>query len=105
MILHGKAVNLPQLEAELAAADIEVRALGTAGDDLHTYDEDGAAIDLPAEAAAVVAAHEPEPPPPSDFDMTIGLIGTIDFGGQQALEELGLGVQMLAAVVQQKLEG
>lgn len=63
MKLDGKAVNLPQLAAELAAAGIAVPALGTAGDDLHAYDEDGVAIDLPTEAAAMVAAHVPEPPP------------------------------------------
>jgi hypothetical protein len=64
MLLQGKDVELPQLQAELVAAGIEVPALGTHGDRLHTYDEDGAIVDLPPGAAAVVAAHEPVPPEP-----------------------------------------
>lgn len=69
-----KALDLNRLEDELAAAGVEIRALGSAGriedDDLDvfTYDENGAIVDLPAEAAAVIAAHvAPEPPAPIDF--------------------------------------
>lgn len=57
-----------QLQAELATADIQVPGLGSYPDgdgiELHTYDETGASIDLPPEAAAVVSAHVPPPPPP-----------------------------------------
>ena len=63
MMLDGKRVDLPQLKDELITAGIDVPALGTAGDDLHTYDEDGAPTDLPPAAAAVLAAHTPPPLP------------------------------------------
>lgn len=62
MILNGKRVDLPQLQAEFATAGIVAAGLGTTGDDLHTYDQTGEAIDLPAGAAAVVAAHVPPLP-------------------------------------------
>ena len=52
-----KPVNLDQLQTELAAAGFDVPALGTAGDTVHTYDETGAVVELPPEAAAVLAAH------------------------------------------------
>lgn len=65
MHLNGKIVDLVQLRAELNAAGISITALGITGDDLHTYDANGAAQDLPAGAATVVAAHVP--PAPIDF--------------------------------------
>lgn len=66
MLLNGKRVVLSQLEAELTAAGVAVpHHLGLAGDDLHTYDAAGAAAELPAGAAAVVAAHVPPPLPTS----------------------------------------
>lgn len=71
MRLNGTTVHLPQLTAELAAAGIVVRALGTTGtllDDpggnrVITYDDQGEIIDLPPAAAAVIAAHQPQLPP------------------------------------------
>lgn len=66
MKLHGKAVDLPRLQAELAAAGIVVPALGTGNDLVHTYDESGVIAPLPPEAAAVIATHvPPEPTEPS----------------------------------------
>lgn len=59
MDLNGKHINPHQLRDELAAAGVMVPSLGVAGGDLHTYDDDGAVIDLPAGASAVLAAHEP----------------------------------------------
>ncbi|HET8627453.1 MAG TPA: hypothetical protein VFL91_08535 [Thermomicrobiales bacterium] len=61
MLLNGKVVRLDQLTTELAAAGIDVPALGQDGDDLHTYDPQGTYLDLPAAAAPVVAAHVPQP--------------------------------------------
>jgi hypothetical protein len=62
MKLNGKRVDLYQLQAELAAAGIIVAALNTGGDELQTYDAQGAIIPLPLEAAPVVDAHMPPPP-------------------------------------------
>jgi hypothetical protein len=68
MILNGKTVDYATLKAELIAAGIAMpHDLGQDGDDLHTYDDDGVNLDLPAEAATVIAAHvppEPETPAP-----------------------------------------
>lgn len=63
---EDREINLRQLQDELAAVGIVVTALGRTGDELHTYDEDGAPADLPPEAAAVVEAHEPQAPPSDD---------------------------------------
>ena len=63
MRLDGRTVNLPALQAELRAAGVAVPALGTNGDELHTYSPAGEIIDLPPEAEAVVAAHLPAPSP------------------------------------------
>lgn len=67
MRLNGKAVTLPRLKAELAAAGIVVPALGIDGDDLHTYGEGGVIADLPAGAAAVLAAHVADDESPPTF--------------------------------------
>jgi hypothetical protein len=85
MNLNGKRVDLAQLQAELATAGITVPALGTAGEDLHTYDEDGAAIDMPPESAAVLEAHDPAPPPPP-----VTLDDVIAAAVARALAERGL---------------
>lgn len=61
MNLNGKQVSLHQLQGELAAAGVTVRGLGVVDGDLHTYDEDGAVVDVPPGAAAVIAAHVPVP--------------------------------------------
>lgn len=64
-----RRVDLRRLQAELAAAGITVPALGTNGDDLHTYDADGALLDLPPAAQAVLNAHVPPPAfVPPDYD-------------------------------------
>lgn len=67
MILQGKRVDLPQLQAELLAAGVAVaRGLGTAGDELHTYDGSGDPLDVTgATAQSVLAAHVP--PAPIDY--------------------------------------
>lgn len=62
MNLNGKKIDLPQLKAEADAAGVVVGDLGTAGDELVTYDEDGHTIDVPAEMAPVLAAHVPPAP-------------------------------------------
>jgi hypothetical protein len=64
--LGGKRVDLHLLTAEATAAGVVVGDLGTAGDDLVTYDEDGHTIDPPAGMAAVLAAHVP-PAPLTDY--------------------------------------
>jgi hypothetical protein len=64
-----KPLDLGLLGTELEAASIIVRGLGTSGapphetgeKTLHSYDEDGAAVDLPAGAEAVVEAHVAPP--------------------------------------------
>jgi hypothetical protein len=56
-----KALNLHQLQQELAAAGVPVSALGTSGDppgEVHTYGPAGEIVDLPANALAVVRAHK-----------------------------------------------
>ena len=73
--------NLLQLKEELAAADIAAPALGemtTRGGAVvvHTYDEAGRIAPLPSEAAAVLAAHVPEPPL-TDY------AGTVQIGAQK----------------------
>jgi hypothetical protein len=69
MLLQGKRVDYRQLRTEMIAAGLTVpQALGQAGDDLHTYDANGVIIDVPAGAAAVIAAHVPPPlPVPADM--------------------------------------
>lgn len=63
-----KAIDLPMLATELAAAAVVVNGLGTTGAlesddyDVHTYDAEGASIDLPPEAAPVVDAHDASKP-------------------------------------------
>ena len=64
MLLQGKRVDYRQLRAEMIAAGLAVpNALGQAGDDLHTYTANGEIVDVPAGAAAVIAAHIPPPLP------------------------------------------
>lgn len=64
-----RELNMGQLLAEFRAAGFAAHGLGTTGvgpdgkDYLITFTEDGTATDLPPQAAAVVAAHEPEPEP------------------------------------------
>ncbi len=57
--LNNKVVDLAQLQAEMIAANIAITGLGSDGINLYTYDESGHPADLPAGAAAVLAAHTP----------------------------------------------
>lgn len=57
MKLNGKVVDIAALATELEAAGIPILELGTADDEVFTYDEDGTILDLPPAAAAVIAAH------------------------------------------------
>lgn len=66
MNLNGKRVDLPQLKVEATAAGVAVGDLGTAGDQLVTWDSDGHTIDVPAGMAAVLAAHV-APAPMTDY--------------------------------------
>ena len=75
MKLNGKDVRLVQLRAEMLAAGITVPALGTSGDDLHTYDARGEPKELPASAQAVLDAHAPKIAP----DPRLALIDSINF--------------------------
>jgi hypothetical protein len=66
--LNGKRVDLPRLKAEATTAGVVVGDLGTVGldatglpDELITWDDQGATIDVPAAMAPVVAAHVPPP--------------------------------------------
>lgn len=59
-----RVLNLRQLHDELIAAGVAVGALGASGvpfSEVHTYDASGSPRDLPAAAAAVLAAHVPQP--------------------------------------------
>lgn len=73
MRLDGKLVDLVKLAAEMTAAGVVHRGLGTFGEgvdvQLHTYDPGGAPIELPAGASAVVAAHAAPLP-------IVGYVGT-----------------------------
>jgi hypothetical protein len=75
-----KDVSLVQLQAELIAAGVDVKGLGTTGslkdgtEEVHTFDDAGAPVDLPQAASAVIAAHTPPQPPPAP-----------DFGGDAAM--------------------
>lgn len=69
-----KAVDLAQLAQELTAAGVNHNGLGLSGRDpatdleIYTYRPDGSAVDLPAAAAAVIAAHiAPGPVTPPSY--------------------------------------
>ena len=71
--VSGRVINLPQLESEMATANVSVHGLTVQGPDqqpsnsqdahfppgsmLFTHDEQGAPINLPSGAQAVVDAH------------------------------------------------
>lgn len=66
--LNGKRVDMLKLEAELTEAGVAFNALGINDAGLHTYTAGGAATDLPAGAATVLAAHvSPTPPTAPTF--------------------------------------
>jgi hypothetical protein len=76
----GHQLNLKQLRDELAAAGLTVPALGTSQqgnkEELYTYDANGAMIDLPPAAAAIVQAHVAQP---LEVDIARGdLQGSVD---------------------------
>jgi hypothetical protein len=54
------SVNLAQLHRELAAAGIDVPALGVTDGIVHSYDDQGQQALLPNAALVIVAAHTPE---------------------------------------------
>jgi len=64
---NGKRVNLARLADELTAAGVPHNQLGMISTDqngkVFTYDADNMPAELPAEAAAIVAAHAPDPDP------------------------------------------
>lgn len=61
----SKAVTLEKLERELVAAGVipEGQGIGTAGDQIFTYDDKGEQAPMPRGATAVIDAHEVEAPP------------------------------------------
>lgn len=69
MLLNGKKPNLISLEWELNKAGVATNKLGTSGtppgdpngEEIFTYAPDSSALNLPTEAAPVVAAHDPSP--------------------------------------------
>lgn len=67
-MFFNKRLDLVQLAAEMTAAGLVIRALGTIVDNLHTYNAQGTPIEPPPGAQAVVDAHVPPPiPPVPDF--------------------------------------
>jgi hypothetical protein len=77
MILNGKTVDYAQLKAELIAAGVAMpHNLGQDGDDLHTYDDDGVNLDLPAGAQAVIDAHVPPAPPMTRDERLLAAVDT-----------------------------
>lgn len=86
----NKEVRLELLEAEMVAAGVAIRALGTAGDEVFTYSETGAPKELPLEAQAVIASHVPDPA----VDPRVAKIDGMDisFGDKAILKEL-LGIR------------
>lgn len=65
MLLSGKRVNLNQLETELRASGITLRALAVSGDDLKLVNESNAQVEPPPAGVAIVLAHVP--PPLTDY--------------------------------------
>lgn len=61
--IPAKPIILHQLQAEMLAAGLSVRMLGTSGKYGRLFDHDasGVPIDLPPGAQAVIAAHVPTP--------------------------------------------
>lgn len=70
LALNGKAINLAQLQHELITAGMSITGLGSDGTDVFQYDSNGMPADLPNGAAAVLAAHVPEPDAPTLQRMT-----------------------------------
>lgn len=106
MQLNGKALNLTQLQGELAAAGIAVpRGLGTAEDTLFTYDAQGLPVDLPAGAAAVVAAHDPTDDPAkiaaqANYDALVAAVATPDV--MPAPEVIARALALAAQVLKER---
>lgn len=77
VVIGGKAYELPLLKAELAAAGINVSALGSVDNlTVITYSGTGDPVALPAGAAAVLAAHV-APPPITNYTAAIAMSGRL----------------------------
>ncbi len=59
LALNGKVIDLVQLQAEMNTAGVVVTALGSDSQTVYAYNGQGQPADLPAGAAAVLAAHTP----------------------------------------------
>jgi hypothetical protein len=103
MKLNGKSINMKQLEGELLAAGVQIRALGQVDDDLHTYTASGSITDVPANAAAVVAAHVPAPANPRLRDALASWKGTV--GRANNLADLKAALPQLADLLSTDLDG
>jgi hypothetical protein len=62
-MIVSKPLNLAQLAAELAAANVPVNDLGLDGNKLYTYDNDRIPIELPPAAGPIITAHVPDDAP------------------------------------------
>ncbi|HBV95782.1 MAG: hypothetical protein JL50_10850 [Peptococcaceae bacterium BICA1-7] len=81
MKLNRKTVDLVKLGEELTAAGVPHNALGTAGDEIFTYNEQGEPLELPAEAGVVIDSHvlpQPEPDPDEELAVAITAATTLD---------------------------
>lgn len=94
MRLNGKPIELHQLKAEADAAGVIVGDLGTAGDDLVTYDAEGHTIDVPPEMAPVLAAHIPPTRTSALAEVRVEGFGTMN-ATQQTLVSWPLAQQTL----------
>ena len=86
-------LDLPQLQAELAAAGIPVPALRTVGNVVGTYDGNGQPIDLPPAAQAVVNAHVAQAP--LQEAAAVADIATLKSAYQNRLTAIGQGKTLL----------
>lgn len=104
--LNGKALNLYQLQTELAAAGIDVpRGLATGNDTLFTYDADGRPFDLPDGVAALVDAHNPADDPgrieaQANYDALIEAVATPDV--MPAPEVIARALALAAQVLKER---
>ena len=103
----NKDVNIEQLQAELVAAGVPVKGIGSTnrGDgtfDVYTYTDSGGIINLPKEALPVLEAHEAAPPPPTppeQIDKIIDdAVSAID-GGADPAEKTIEALQSIKAVL------
>lgn len=103
MLLNGKIVDLVKLGQELTAAGIPHNALGTAGDEVFTYNEKGEPMELPTEAMPVIDAHVlplPEPDPDEELAAAIGAATTLDQLKNALLGKVGRSAKAKGKAVQ-----